>query len=475
MKRKVKLFNKIILFTLVAMFVMVTPASSTYALTQDIKVVLNGQKIEFDVKPILINNRTMVPFRKIGEALGAAVHWEQDTRTIKAYKGSTSVTLKVGSPTAYIDRNPVKLDVSPVIRDGRTLVPLRFFGEAFGAKVAWRQDTRTVVIDTGEKISKHIMGYYYSQSYDDFLNNYDKLSSIAPKWYTLDQYGDVTDNDTSRWIMTPQGYEDVLKLARQQEIKVHMLVFENSAEKLGKVMATNESRSRLVNQIITIVDREGYDGVNIDFEYLRASDRDRFNQFIELLSKNLHSKGKSLSISLPVKTEKTDWWPGYDYETLGKHSDLVVLMAYDKNPASPEPQAGINWVEEIVDYTVARIPAQKIVLGIGYYGYDWYDGGRNTILPAKNSMTYGGIVFADELVAKRGLRLNIDEKTGMLYGTYTDENGTHHQVWMESDYLVDLKAKLVIRKGLKGIALWRLGYSTPGFWKAVENNFIRTR
>ena len=163
---------------------------------------------------------------------------------------------------------------------------------------------------------------------------------------------------------------------------------------------------------------------------------------------------------------------GYDYEALGKYSDFVVLI-YDTNPASPDPQAGIDWVEQVVDYAIARIPAQKVVLGIGYYGYDWYNGGRNSVIPVNNKMTYSGIVFADELSQKYGLKLHIDEKSGMSYGTYIDESGRQHQVWMENDYLVDLKAKLVIRKGLKGIALWRLGYSTPGFWKAVENNFIR--
>jgi spore germination protein len=476
MTRDKKLFYKFLCLILVAMFVLMVPQSSNaYAATSYIKVVLNGQRIDFDVQPLLEKSRTLVPFRRVGEALGAAVHWEQDTKTIKAYKGGNSVILKVGSNIAYINQDPVKLDVPPVVRSGRTLVPLRFFSEAFGATVAWQGNIRTVVIDTGEKLSKYIMGYYYSQSYDDFINNYERMSSIAPKWYTLDQNGDVTDNDTSRWIVTPQGYEDVLKLAREQGIKAHMLIFESSGAKLEKVMATTESRNRLVNQIITVVDREGYDGVNIDFEYLKASDKDRFNNFMGVLSKALHSKGKSLNISLPVKTEKADWWPGYDYETLGKYSDFVVLMAYDKNPASPEPQAGIDWVEQVVDYAIARIPAQKVVLGIGYYGYDWYNGGKNSVIPVNNKMTYSGIVFADELSQKYGLKLHIDEKSGMSYGTYIDESGRQHQVWMENDYLVDLKAKLVIRKGLKGIALWRLGYSTPGFWKAVENNFIRIR
>lgn len=447
-----------------------------YAAVGYVKVMLNGQNLDFDVPPVIENDRTLVPFRRIGEAIGAAVNWDQKTKTITAYKGSSMVVLKVGDSTAYVNRSPVKLDVPPVIRSNRTLVPLRFFSEAFGAAVAWRGETRTVVIDTGEKLSKYIMGYYYSQSYDDFMKNYDKMSSTAVKWYTLDQYGDVTDNDSSQWIMAPEGYQDVIKLAKDQGVKVFMLLFESSGAKLEKVLATLESRKRLVNQIMTVVEREGYDGVNIDFEYLKAADKDRFNEFVKGLYEALQAKGKSLNLSLPVKTEKADWWPGYDYGTLGKYSDFVVLMAYDKNLVSPEPQSGIDWVEEVVDYAIARIPAEKVVLGIGYYGYDWSSTGkRYTVLPSKNGMTYKGILFADELSAKYGLKLSIDKKSGMAFGTYTDENGVSHQIWMENETSVDAKAKLVIRKGLKGIAIWRLGYTTPSLWSTINGNFTCVR
>jgi spore germination protein YaaH len=438
-----------------------------------VKVMLNGQVLNFDVPPVIENNRTLVPFRKISEAIGATVNWDENTRTITAYKGDKTVILKVGNSTAYVNQNPVKLDAPPVMRKNRTLVPLRFFTEAFGAAVSWENSTRTVFIDTGEKLSKYILGYYYSQSYDDFMKNYDRMSSTAVKWYTLDDNGDVTDNYASpRWIKVPDGYEEVIKLSKEKGLKIFMLLFEMDGNKLQKVLSTMESRKRLVNQIMTVVEREGYDGVNIDFEFLKAQDKDKFNEFIKGLSEALHAGGKSLNLSLPVKTEKADWWPGYDYETLGKYSDFVVLMAYDKNPASPEPQSGIDWVEEVVDYAIARIPAEKVVLGIGYYGYDWAsNGSKYTVLATRNGTTIPGLLFADELKEKYGLKLTLDKKSGLAYGTYTDANGVFHQIWMESEASVDAKAKLVIRKGLKGIALWRLGYTTPSLWDTLLSNF----
>lgn len=463
---------KVIFWSLIFVVLMTTVPASSYAAGL-IKVIMNGQDMKFDVNPIIYNNRTFVPFRGIGESLGANVNWDQKTKTITAYKGSSTVVLTVGSTTAYVDSVPVKLDAAPRIYNNRTLVPLRFFSEAFGASVVWDNSSRTVFINTGDKLSKYIMGYYYSQSYDDFMKNYDKMSAAAAMWYTLDQNGDVTDNNTTRWILVPQGYEDVLKFAKSQNVDIHMLLFESDSARLKQVLSTRESRERLVKQIMTIVEREGYDGVNIDFEFLKAEDKDKFNEFIKGLSETLHAKGKSLNISLPVKTEKADWWPGYDYKTLGKYCDFVVLMAYDKNPANPEPQAGIDWVEEVIDYAIARIPANKVVLGIGYFGYDWYNGKKAAVVPSRNGMTY--VRAVDELQEKYGLKLTVDSKSGMSYGKYTDENGVLHQIWMENDSSVDAKAKLAIRKGLKGIAVWRLGYTIPSFWNAVLRNFNPAR
>ncbi len=445
-----------------------TPLGSCAA-ADPVKIVLNGESLDFDVPPIIQNDRTLAPFRKIGETLGARINWDQDTKIVTAHKGEQTVVLQIGNNIAYIDKTQVELDTPPIIMNNRTLVPIRFFSEAFGATVMWENEDRTVLINTDEKPTKYIMGYYYSQSYSDFLENTDNMSSTAVKWYTLDANGDLTDRDSARYINVPDGYEEVIKLSKQNGLEIHMLVFESNTERLKQVLDSPESRARLINQMITVVEREGYDGINVDFEGLRAPDKDKFNEFIKDLYNKLKTRGKGLNLSLPVKTEQADWWPAYDYSVLGQHCDFAVLMAYDKNPGTPGPQSGIDWVEEVVDYAIARIPAEKVVLGIGYYGYDWANGKRDSIIAENNGATY--LVFADELSKKYNLNLELDQKSGLLSGTYTDENEVHHEIWMESNYSVDAKAKLAIRKGLKGVALWRLGYSNPSFWGALTNNF----
>ena len=62
-----------------------------------IKVKVNGNPVVFDQPPVIINNRTLVPLRAIFEAQGAQVNWDGATRTVKATKGSTTITAKIGS------------------------------------------------------------------------------------------------------------------------------------------------------------------------------------------------------------------------------------------------------------------------------------------------------------------------------------------------------------------------------------------
>ncbi|MCG0275349.1 MAG: glycosyl hydrolase family 18 protein [Thermosediminibacteraceae bacterium] len=427
-----------------------------------IRVFFEGQELKFDVSPRIKNNRVLVPIRHLSEKFGADVYWDEKTRTVTAEKESIKVVLKIGDVNAYVNGKPVKLDVPPMIIQGRTLVPVRFVGETFGAVVHWDDMQKAVYLKT-----RYILGYYYSQSYDDFLKNVDKLSSIAAKWYTLDQNSNLTDYDNSRWIMKPEEYKSVLQIAKQKGVKVYALIFENDRTRLQKALATPEKRTALVSQIMAEVEKENYDGVNIDFEYLRPEDKENFNAFIQQLYSVLKSKNRTLSISLPAKTQKQDWWPAYDYEFLGKYSDFVVLMAYDRSPGTPGPQAGIDWVEEIVDYALKKLPPWKVVLGIGYYGYAWSGNERYTVLEEKNGMTYSKILFLNELKSKYGLKMNLDKTTLMAYGSFTDEKGKTYQIWMESKESVDAKWDMAVRKGIKGIAIWRLGYTTTTFWQAI--------
>ncbi|MBI3948506.1 MAG: copper amine oxidase N-terminal domain-containing protein [Armatimonadetes bacterium] len=117
------------------------------------QVVVNGETIDFvDAAPVIEEGRVMVPLRVVAAHLGAEdVAWQPASRSVSIVHQGQTVRLEVGRPWATVGRTAIPLDVPPVLRDGRVLVPLRFVGETLGARVTWRAESRTVVILTPEQ------------------------------------------------------------------------------------------------------------------------------------------------------------------------------------------------------------------------------------------------------------------------------------------------------------------------------------
>jgi hypothetical protein len=119
------------------------------AAAQAIRVVIDGQPVSFDVPPVEIQGRVLVPLRGIFERLGAYVEYNAPTRTIDARRGGTTVRLQLGSRVAHINGAPTTLGVPAMSVRGRAMVPLRFVSEALGAVVEWDGAMSTVFITTG--------------------------------------------------------------------------------------------------------------------------------------------------------------------------------------------------------------------------------------------------------------------------------------------------------------------------------------
>ena len=104
--------------------------------------------MEFDVNPVIENSRTLVPFRKIFEALDCAVSYtkENGAQVVTANRGNQWITLEIGKNEITVDGETKKLDVAPKIVNGRTLVPLRAISEGLDCTVDWSADTKTVDI-----------------------------------------------------------------------------------------------------------------------------------------------------------------------------------------------------------------------------------------------------------------------------------------------------------------------------------------
>ena len=113
----------------------------------DVKVIVNGKEVVFDQKPIIDNNRTLVPLRAIFEALGASVGWDNDTNSVIATKDDTVIFMQIGHNKLFKNNEAIELDVPPKLVNDRTLVPVRAIAESFNLKVSWDEATQTVTIE----------------------------------------------------------------------------------------------------------------------------------------------------------------------------------------------------------------------------------------------------------------------------------------------------------------------------------------
>lgn len=140
MIRKIAITTFIFVFLCLPMYVLGAPPAKS------IEVFVNGSKVETDTSPIISDGRTLVPLRVISENLGAGVHWNNKERSVTVTTPSKNIVLKINDKKVKINNTESTLDVPAKIVNNRTMVPLRFIGESLGAKVNWNDTDRRVII-----------------------------------------------------------------------------------------------------------------------------------------------------------------------------------------------------------------------------------------------------------------------------------------------------------------------------------------
>ena len=142
--------HKMITLAVLGILIISSILGSYASTTNTIKVYLNDEQIVFDTSPEIINGRTMVPLRGIFEALEMKVSWEAQTKQITAQKAGLQIQLYIGSDKASVNNNNVVIDAKAYVKDGRTMVPLRFIAENTGAVVEWNGATKSIMITTNQ-------------------------------------------------------------------------------------------------------------------------------------------------------------------------------------------------------------------------------------------------------------------------------------------------------------------------------------
>lgn len=117
----------------------------------NVNIQIDGKPMQNGAGAIIMENRTMVPFRAVFEELGAdMIQWDKETKTITGVKGDTTIILSIGNNVCFVNGEPQTVEVPPVILNSSTLVPLSFISEKLGYHVGWHASSKTVKIMSEE-------------------------------------------------------------------------------------------------------------------------------------------------------------------------------------------------------------------------------------------------------------------------------------------------------------------------------------
>lgn len=143
----------LLLALLVLTTVMIAPVNAQ----EPIKIKVDGKYVESDVDPFILNDRTYVPARFVSETLGATVEWNTyayGTPAVMMYpKDPDFLWLSVfpDKRAALVSEGVFRNDVPPIIKNDRTMLPVRFIASYFGCEVDWDDASRTVILtSTGD-------------------------------------------------------------------------------------------------------------------------------------------------------------------------------------------------------------------------------------------------------------------------------------------------------------------------------------
>ena len=329
-------------------------------------------------------------------------------------------------------------------------------------------------------------GFYAFSSYSQ-IDMTDSMDAVSLGWARL-ELGD----DGAPWVNTTSANNNDWTIPNQPEAALDHFKAKNTPYNLNifssdaNILATEQSRSTAVDAIAAMA--PDYAGITMDFESLRAKDKDNFTAFMASLRSALPTD-KSLYVCVTPVVPDDSYFDGYDYRALGELCDKVILMAHDYQytsvPASyigtartESPLTPFNKIyyalAAITDETTGVADRSKIALAISFGSVGWQ------------------VDEADKLVSQT--RINPAPSTIILrlrqpdtlhgwsesfrnpYIYYTTEDGSRYRLWYEDSRSVMDKVELARMFGITGVSLWRLGnvpnYSDNGLYYDVWESLL---
>ncbi len=341
---------------------------------------------------------------------------------------------------------------SEVVKRQALLIVLMLGSVGLGAR-AYAQDDPTTpswCVSVWYPSSEHAGGY------ESLMRHAEALDEVNPFWYSALPDGTLA--------LSPEA-EDAEKLAAWRE--AGLLILPTIANAAPQAVHA-ETRAAHIANIVALVERMNYDGIDIDYEAFPLATRDDFSAFIEALGTELHARGRLLSIAVHAKTSDAGAWEGaaaQDWTRLASAVDVFRIMTYDyhnRASATPGPIGPPQWAAEVLRYAASVTELGKVRLGLHFYGYRWQRSSVATVTWESFQRT----------VASFDLTIARDPADREAYVQFK-ARGLPAQTIYVAD-AVGLAYKLDALQAaypeLGGVAIWGVGGEDPALWDVLQTH-----
>ncbi|OGH10504.1 MAG: hypothetical protein A2857_04370 [Candidatus Levybacteria bacterium RIFCSPHIGHO2_01_FULL_36_15] len=235
------------------------------------------------------------------------------------------------------------------------------------------------------------------------------------------------------------------------------------------ILKNKDLQKKIINQSIDITKNNTFDGLLLDLEISALpfeSIVKEVTDFMELFNKS--AKNKNLLFYVALYGDTFYRLRPYDVQSIEKHTDKIMIMAYDFHKAKGDP--GPNFQLEgkerygydfknMIDDFLKTVPGNKLSIVFGLYGYDW------PVDEKERSKAVAQILSLNEIKFKFLDKCNLkdcivtrDKQSSESKIVYVDEEGISHNVWFEDEISIKEKQKYLLTKGMGSIAYWAYSY-----------------
>lgn len=290
-------------------------------------------------------------------------------------------------------------------------------------------------------------------SLNAFEANAKKLDLVFPDWYFVFEASCFVKDrpeESVRRIAEENGVALVPRVTNDGSAAWHV-------NELKEILHSPQLRTCLAQRLAELASRDHVAGLNLDMEGIGIEEATAYRDFVKLLARKLHVQGQILVVDVPVGDQ------AFRLQEIAAAADGVMLMVYDQSPAGgpPGPISGYQWFEEALREAAANVPRDKLLAGLGAYGYKWTD---NSSEPAQS------VSFAEAIglawVAQAAPDME-PESRNMRF-VYADDDGSH-QVWFLNGPALWNLWFISQRQMAAGVAVWRLGMEDPSIWNFLGN------